>query len=124
MSSGIRQVLIAAGIGSGMAAALLAAPTAAGQPEPAEPGPAGGSLQSNCLPSVHGQIVYCDEDVNADGSWVRCSQPKAQPITVFGGASGYVPPGPADCQLVKPNALPAGSPPYHIGYGGEATGRV
>lgn len=117
MSSGIRQVLTAAGIGSGMALSLLATPSAAGIPP-------GGGLPSNCLPGTLGQIVYCDEDVNADGSWVRCSQPKAQPITVFGGAGGYVPQGPPDCQLVKPNGLPTGSPPYHIGYGGEATGRV
>ncbi len=117
MSRSIRQTLAAAGSCSGLAAALFVAPLAAGQPP-------GGGLASNCLPGVHDQIVYCDQDVNPDGSWVRCAQPKPREITVFGGAAGYIPQGPPDCKLVRSGALPAGSPPYHIGYGGEATGRV
>ncbi|MBS9534449.1 hypothetical protein KIH27_12720 [Mycobacterium sp. M1] len=99
-----------------MTIALLTAPSAAAQP--------GGVMPSNCLPGTYGQLVYCDEDVNPDGSWVRCSRPTPEPMTVFGGMAGSTTSGPASCQLVKPNALPAGSPPYHIGYGGEATGRV
>ncbi|MEB3071002.1 CDGP domain-containing protein [[Mycobacterium] vasticus] len=117
MSAHIRQLLTALGLGSGTVAAFLSAPGATAQPS-------GGTLPSNCLPGIHGQLVYCDEDINPDGSWVRCVQPKPTSITVFGGVGGYLPEVPPDCGLVKPNTLPAGSPPYHIGYGGEATGRV
>lgn len=115
MSAHVRQLLAAAGAGSAVAATLIGAPGAAAAPPP---------IQSNCLPGVYGQVVYCDEDVNPDGSWVRCSRPAPEPITVFGGIAGSIQAGPASCRLVTAASLPAGSPPFHIGYGGEATGRV
>lgn len=113
MSAHIRQVLAAVGAGSAVAAALISAPTASAVP-----------IASNCLPGTYGQIIYCDEDVNADGSWVRCSRPAPEPLTTFGGIGGSIQSGPASCQLVTAASVPLGSPPYHIGYGGEATGRV
>lgn len=107
---GLRTVVV---VGSGLAAALFAGPIVTAQPLlPSAP-----LLPPNCLPGVHGQVIYCDEDINPDGSWVRCSRPPPQEITIGGATSGDAPPGPAECRLVRPNTLPANSPPFHIGYG-------
>lgn len=115
--SGAHRILAATAASSGVVIALAAAPGAAAD---------GWPLPSNCLPGTYGQMVYCDGDVQPDGNWVRCAQAAPQPLfSAFGAPTGdTVPGGAPDCNLVKPNALPAGSPPYHIGYGGEATGRV
>src|SRR5574337_129606 len=113
MSRDARQLLTAVTAGSAMIAALFAAPIAA-----AEPFGPGTPMPSNCLPGPHAQIVYCDEDMNPDGSWVRCWQPKPKEIMIQGGIAGDVPGGPMECRLVTLNSLPAASPPYHIGYGG------
>ena len=113
MSTHVGRFVAAVSAGSAVAVALISAPDAAAAPIP-----------SNCLPGAYGQLIYCDEDVNPDGSWVRCSRPTPEPLTVFGGVAGSTTSGPANCRLVTATSLPVGSPPYHIGYGGEATGRV
>lgn len=113
MSAHTRQLVATMGAGSAVIATLISAPSACAAPMP-----------SNCLPGTTGQTIYCDEDVNVDGSWVRCSRMAPEPLTVFGGMASSIQQGPPDCALVTAASIPLGSPPYHIGYGGEATGRV
>lgn len=117
--SRIRQLAATIGLGSGMAVALAAplmlAPDAAAGP---------GFLSSpNCMMGS-AQVSYCDTDVSADGSWVRCSRPIPGDISILGGTSTYAPLGAGSCERVTATSVPVGSPPYHIGYGGEAFGRV
>lgn len=115
MPSRMRKALTAAAVGSGVLSALLATPNAV----------ADAPLPSNCMPGTYGQVLYCDQDVSPDGSWIRCAESPPESLTVLGGVAGdVVPSGAPDCRAVTPNTLRAGSPPYHIGYGGEATGRV
>lgn len=97
----------------GIVAALFAETKAAAQPFALDP-----PMPQNCLLGTYGQTVYCDEDVNPDGSWVRCWVPKPEEIIIGGAQSGEVPPSTKECRLVRPNEVPAWSPPYHIGYGG------
>lgn len=103
----------------GIIAALFTGPKVAAEPFGLDPP----LLPANCLPGTYGQTVYCDEDMNADGSWVRCWDPKPEDMTVQGAQSVDVPPTAKECRLVRPNSVPAWSPPYHIGYGGEGVGQ-
>lgn len=107
--------ILTAGVGAGIVVMWAAAPSAAADP--------GAPLAPNCM-SGTGGVTYCDTDVTADGSWSRCSQPESGAIYVFGGAVADAPLGAQTCQTVTAASVPAGSPPHHIGYGGEATGRM
>lgn len=115
MPSRIRQFAGIIGSSAGVALAL-ALPLAVAPGAAADPGP-------NCMMGLT-QVSYCDTDVSADGSWVRCARQVRADVSVFGGSAGYTPLGAGSCERVTAASLPAGSPPYHIGYGGEAVGRA
>lgn len=99
----MRRVLVGAGIGVAVvAAALPTAGTAAAEPD----GP-------DCVTTVQNE-KYCDEAVQADGSWLRCHYAAPAQI-VIRGAEIDVPVGGPECQRVTAATVPPGSPPHHMG---------
>lgn len=96
----MRVLLAVAGVGT----VLMGAPAAAADPGiPGDPG-------TRCQSDAFGTTQWCDEPIQADGTWRRCWQTAAVPFYGGGGGMGGFIPQTGRCVTIDAGSIPFGQP--------------